>query len=335
MKTLNHTIILAVYITILMAITTVIADAQILIDSVIAVVNKQAITQSELVNEFRINAIINKNLPTEPNEGEKRTQLNRIIDRKFVLQDAERIGITDTNRKQQISERIAAMQQQYPSEETFNQVLQKHDIEIQALEKWLYDQIVYDDYYRLKFVNSVNRKEIEELAPQYFETNKKSFIAPATVTIRSVLVSVPKDSSDIEKQSLKTLSEDISLHFKQGDTYATVSQKYKPNPSVSFATFTLNSDTPLGEIVSQMKPNDHMGPMPVPEGFQIVELVKKRPSRQKQYSEVKDEIAVLIRNSKAETAFKKWLVKQKEDDPWYILDDALRHVSVVNLKTKE
>ncbi|MYB64395.1 hypothetical protein F4X73_06870, partial [Candidatus Poribacteria bacterium] len=71
MKTLNHTIILAVYITILMAMTTVIAGAQILIDSVIAVVNKQAITQSELVNEFRINAIINKNLPTEQNEDEK------------------------------------------------------------------------------------------------------------------------------------------------------------------------------------------------------------------------------------------------------------------------
>ena len=335
MRILNHTIILAFYITFLLTITTVIADAQILIDSVIAVVNKQAITQSELVNEFRINAIIDKHLPSEPNADEKRTLLNRIINRKFVIQDAEKIGITDTDRKQQISERIATMQEKYNSETEFSQVLQKHDIEIQALERWVYDQIVYDDYYRLKFVNSVNRKEIEDLAPQYFETNKKRFIVPATVTVRSVLVSVPKDSSDIEKQSLKTLAEEISLHFKQGDTYAKVSQKYKPNRSVSFTTFTLNSDTPLGEIVSQMKPNDHMGPIPVSEGLQIVELVKKRPSRQKQYSEVKDEIAVLIRNNRAETAFKTWLIKQKEDDPWYILDEALRPVSVMNIKTEK
>lgn len=335
MKTQNHIIILAVYITILMTITTVIVEAQILIDSVIAVVNKQAITQSELVNEFRINAIIDKNPISEPNDDEKRTQLNHIIDRKFILQEAERIGITDTDRKKQISERITVMQEEFTSKSEFSQELQKQDIEIQALEKWVYEHIIYDEYYRLKFVNSVNRKEIEELAPQYFETNKKHFIAPATVTIRSVLVSVPKDSSDIEKRSLKTLSEDISLHFKQGNTYAEVSQKYKPNPSVSFATLTLNSDTPLGEIVSQMKPNDHMGPIPVPEGLRIVELVKKRPSRQKQYSEVKDEIAALIRNSRAETAFKKWLIKQKENDPWYILDDALRHVSVTNIKTKE
>ncbi len=335
MKTQNHIIILAVYITILMTITTVIVEAQILIDSVIAVVNKQAITQSELVNEFRINAIVDKHLISEPNDDEKRTQLNHIIDRKFVLQEAERIGITDTDQKQQISERIAAIQKEYTSKREFSQVLQKQDIEIQALEKWVYDHIIYDEYYRLKFVNSINRKEIEELAPQYFETNKKHFIAPATVTIRSILVSIPKDSSNIEKRSLKTLSEDISLHFKQGNTYAEVSQKYKPNPSVSFATLTLNSDTPLGEIVSQMKPNDHMGPIPVPEGLRIVELVQKRPSRQKQYSEVKDEIAALIRNSRAETAFKKWLIKQKENDPWYILDDALRHVSVTNIKTKE
>ncbi len=335
MKTQNHTIILALYITILMTITTVIAEAQVLIDSVIAVVNKQAITQSELVNEFRINAIIDKHLISEPNEDEKRTQLNRIIDRKFILQEAERIGITDTNRKQQISKRIAAMQEEYTSKREFSQVLQKQDIEIQALEKWVYDHIIYDEYYRLKFVNSVNRKKIEELAPQYFETNKKHFIAPATVTIRSVLVSVPKGSSEIQKQSLKTLSEDITIRFKQGDTFAEVSQNYKSNPSLTFNTLTLNADSPLGEIVSQIKPNNHMGPIPVPEGFRIVELVKKKPSRQKQYSEVKDEIAALIRNSRAETAYKKWLIKQKENDPWYILDDALRHVSVTNIKTKE
>ncbi len=335
MRTLNQLKIIKLYVILLLPILSGVADAQILIDSVIAVVNKQAITQSELVNEFRINVIINKHHLTEPNDDEKRTQLNRIIDRKFALQEAERIGITDTDRKQQVSECIAAMQEKYTSKEAFNQVLQKQDIEIQALKKWVYDQIVFDEYYRLKFVNSVNRKEVEELAPQYFETNKKRFIAPATVTIRSVLISVPKDSSDIEKQFLKTLSEDISLHFKRGDTYATVSEKYKPNPLVSFVTFTLNSDTPLGEIVSQMKPNDHLGPILVTEGFRIVELVKKTPSRQKQYSEVKDEIANLIQNSRAETTFKMWLMEQKEDDPWYIIDDALKHVSVMNIITKE
>ena len=329
MKTQNHTIILAVYITILITLTTVIAEAQVLIDSVIAVVNKQAITQSELVNEFRINAIIDKNPISEPSDNEKRTQLNHLIDRKFILQEAERIGITDTDRKQQISERIAAIQEEYTSKSEFRQALQKQDIEIQALEKWVYDHVIFDEYYRLKFVNAVNRKEIEELAPQYFETNKKHFIAPATVTIRSVLVSVPEGSSDIHKRSLKTLAEDITSHFKQGDTYAEVSQNYKSNPSLTFNTLTLNADSPLGEIVWQMKPDKHIGPIPVPEGFRIVELVKKTPPRQKQYSEVRDEIAILIRNNIAETSFKKWLVKQREDDPWYILDDALNRVSEI------
>lgn len=333
MKTLDQLKTVDLYVILFLSTFIGIADAQILIDSVIAVVNKQAITQSELVNEFRINTIVDKDIPSEPNDDEKRTRLNHIIDRKFVLQEAERIGITDTDQKQQITDRIATLQEKYSSEREFSQVLQKHDIETEALEKWVYDQIVYDEYYRIKFVNSVNRKEIEELAPQYFETNKEHFISPATVTIRSVLVSVPKDSSEIERQSLKSLSEDISLHFKQGDTYAKVRDKYTLNPSVSFATFTLNSDTPLGEIVSQMKPNDRVGPNPVPDGFQIVELVKKTPSRQKQYSEVKDEIAVLIRNKRAETAYRKWLMEQKEDDPWYILDDALNRVTVMNIKT--
>ena len=334
MRTLNN-LIITIYITVQLSTFIGIADAQILIDSVIAVVNKQAITQSELVNEFRINAIIDKPLTHEPIEEEKREVLQHIINRKFVLHEADRIGIKEADRKRQIAERISTMQDKYSSIKEFSQVLQKHEIEIQALEKWVYDLIIYDDYYRLKFVNSVNRKEIDNLAPQYFETNKKQFITPATVTFRAILVSIPKDSSDSEKQSLKMLADKISLRLKQGDTFSELSQSYKSNKVVSFNSLTLDIDTPLGAIVSQSKPNELKGPIASPEGYHIVELIKKTPSRQKQYSEVKDEIAILIRNNLAETSFKKWLSQKKEDEPWYTLDDALRRVSGISIQPKK
>lgn len=331
MRTLKHFSIITVYINFLLSIFVVITDAQVLVDAVIAVVKKQAITQSELVNEFRIKAIIDKPITQEPTEEEKREQLNHIINRKFVLQEAERIGITNTDRKKQVAERIATIQEKFTTKKEFGQVLQKHEIEIQALEKWVYDLIIYDDYYRLKFINSVNRKEIDDLAPQYFEANKKQFIAPATVTFRSILIIVDQESSDTEKKSLKMLADRISVALKQGDEFAKVIQNYKVNESVSFDSLTLKAETPMGKIVSQLKPNERKGPIAVPEGFRIVELVKKTPSRQKQYSEVKDEIVILIRNNIAETSFKKWITRQKENDPWYILDDVLRRVTGIRI----
>ena len=308
------------------------ADAQILIDSVIAVVNGQAITQSELVNEFRIDVIMGKQLLREPTEAEKQTYLDRIISRRFVLLGAEKIGITAVDHKKQVAARTAAIRSKFPSNAAFRNALREQELEIEALEKWMSDDIIYAEYFTRQFVRTVDSKEIDELAPQYFEANKAQFVVPATVTFRSALIVVAPDSSEKEKQAAKHLAEQINSRLQQGETYEVVKQSSKTEKSISFNSLTLPTDTPLGAIVAQLEPSERKGPLPVPRGYRIVELVKKTPERQKQYSEVKDQIANLIRDNKAETAFKEWIARQKADEPWYILADALKRVSGIKIQ---
>ena len=308
------------------------ADAQVLIDSVIAVVNGQPITQSELVNEFRIDVIMGKSLSREPTEAEKQKYLDHIISRRFVLQGAEKIGITAVDHKKQVAARTAAIRSKFPSDAVFRNVLREQELEMEALEKWMSDEIVYSEYFTRQFVRTVNSKEIDELAPQYFEANKAQFVVPATVTFRSVLVVVSPDSSAKEKQAAKHLAEQINLRLQQGETYDTVKQSSKTEKSISFNSLTLTTDTSLGAIVAQLEPSKRKGPILVPEGYRIVELVKKTSERQKQYSEVKDQISNLIRHNKADTAFKEWLARQKADEPWYILEDALKRVSGIKVQ---
>jgi len=308
------------------------AFAQTLIDSVIAVVNGKAITQSELTDEFRIKTITDKLISSEPTEKEKREYLERIINRNFVLQAAENIGITAVNQKKQVTERIAALRATYPSDETFRNLLIKLDLEIETLQKWVYEGLIYDEYYRRQFVNKVSSKEIDDLAPKYFEQNKPQFIAPATVTFKSILITIKEDSSEQEKQNAKQLAEQINLGLQQGETIEEVQQSSKSQDYIKFNSQTLEIDSPLGAIVEELKPSEHKGPIPVPEGFLIVKLIKKTPERQKQYSEVKNEIANMIRQNKAETAFKEWLTEKKLEEPWYILDDALKRVSQITIE---
>ncbi len=310
-------------------------EAQILIDSVIAVVDGQAITQSELIDEFRIAAITDKPLSREPTEIEKQQNLNLIINRKLVLQGAQKIGITAVDHKKQVTERIADIRAKFPSNKAFQNVLLKQELEIKTLEKWVYEQVIYDAYYKRQFVNRVDNKEIDELAPQYFETNKTQFITPTKVTIRSVLISVSSDSSEEKKQAAKHLAEQINERLQNGETYDAIEQSYKTEKSISFYSEIITTDTPLGAVVAELEPTERKGPITVPEGYQIVELVKKTPARQKEYSEVKDEIAKMIRHSKAESEFKKWLARQKEREPWYILDDALERVSRIKIDPKQ
>ncbi len=307
-------------------------DAQILIDSVTAVVNGQAITQSEIINEFRIEAITDKPLTREPTAAEKQEYLDRIIDRRFVLHAAEKLGITADDYKEQVAKQIAEVRAKFPSDAAFHRVLQEQELEIEALEKWVSDHLIYDAYFKRNFVNKVDSRYIDTLAPKYFEENKAQFVAPATVTFRSILVTVPSENSAKEKQVTKRLAEQINGRLQQGETFEKVTQSYKTDTSISFNLLTLTTETALGEIVAQLKPTERKGPLPVPEGYRIVELVKKTPARQKQYSEVKGEIAKLIQHNKAETEFKKWLARQKAKKPWYIPEDTLKRVTRIKIQ---
>ena len=89
------------------------AHAQTLIDSIIAVVNTDAITRSELENEFRIAALMQGRPDATPTTAERRAVLDTIITRKFVLQEAERRGIVVTQRDTRVAEKIAEIRAGY------------------------------------------------------------------------------------------------------------------------------------------------------------------------------------------------------------------------------
>lgn len=325
---------LTLYITILLTLIIWDVDAEQLVDSVIAVVNGEAITQSELINEFRIESIMGKPLSREPTQGNKQEYLDRIISRKFVLQAAKRIGITANAHQQQIKQRLSEIRKGYTSETVFSQALKKQELEFSAIEKWASDNTIFDEYYTRQFIITIDKNEIDELAPLYFEENKNQFMVSTTVTFRSVLISVPQDSSEENKQTASRFAEIINSRFQQGETYEAIKQSYNSSKSISFSSHTLTTNTQLGAIVAQLKPTQRKGPLTVAEGYQIVELVKKTPGRQKQYSEVKDEIADLLRHNLAEAKYKKWLTKQKARISWYVFDNALNLVTGIYIQPK-
>ena len=194
--------------------------AQVLIDSIVAVVNTEAITRSELENEFRIAAIAGKPILAPS----KRAVLETIINRKFVLQESERIGIVIAERDDRIVGQITKIRTRFASNTDFQNALRQHQLETETLRMWVYEQLIYDEFFRRRFFNAVSSAEVERLAKSYYETNKTEF-------------------TDSE--------------------------------------------------------------------------------RQKEYSEVREELTERIRQAQAEKEFEVWLNRQKEEGTWHILDDEL------------
>ena len=297
--------------------------AQTLIDSIIAVVNEDAITRSELEDELRIATVFRIRTDTTSTTAEKRTVLNTIINRKFVLQEAERLGITVTERNTQVAAKIAEISAKYASETVFQNVLQETQLEKEAVEARVYDQLVYDEFFRRIFFNAVNSEKVARLAKSYYDTNSAEFIVPPTVTFKSLLIVMPKDGSEREKQTVEELVPKLNARLQQGDTFQAVYEAYETQLEIKFEVLTLEVDTPLGGIVTELQVSEPSMPFSLPEGYQIVERIRNNSAYQKTYEEVSEEVTERIRRELATEQFETWLIRRKEEETWYILDDEL------------
>ena len=293
------------------------ADTQVLIDTVIAVVNTDAITRSELENEFRIAAIMGKPLV------EKRAVLETLINRKFVLQESERRGIVIAERDGHIEGKIAEIRAGYDAEADFQNVLQQYQLETEALKMWIYEQLIYDEFFRRIFFNAVNSAEVEKLAKSYYDRHRAEFAVPPTVDFRSLLIVISEGLSETGKQKLVGLVQELNEHLQQGKTFEAVRKTYETQLTLKLSDLTVEADKPLGHIITELKTSERSQPIRVAEGYQIVERIRYNPENQKAYSEVSEEITERIRQEEAAQRFEAWLTAQKAEKTWHILDDEL------------
>ena len=297
------------------------ACAQTLIDSIIAVVNEDAITRSELEDEFRIVTVLSGiRSDTSPLLAEKRAALNTIINRKFVLQEAERRGIVVTERETQVAGKIAEISTIYASDTAFQSVLEQSELEKAAIETWVYDQLVYDEFVRRIFFNAVNSEKVAQLAKSYYDTNGAEFIVPPTVTFKSLLIVMPKNGSEAERQTAEELVKQLNDRLQQGETFQAVREIYETQLELRFEVTTLEIDTPLGTTVTKLQVSERSTPFSVSEGYQIVERIGNNSVYQETYEVVSEEIKERIRQELANEAFEVWLTARKEEETWHILD---------------
>ena len=161
------------------------------------------------------------------------------------------------------------------------------------------------------------------MTKSYYEKNKEEFVVPPTVTFYSLLIVVPDATSEIEKQNTTDLTQKLSERLQNGETFETARKAYESQLSLQFKVLTVETNTPLGTVVTELQTFERSQPLVVEEGYQIVERIRNNPPRQKAYSEVSEAIAERVRQEQAEKQFEAWLNGQKEEGIWHILDNAL------------
>ncbi|MEN8263701.1 MAG: peptidylprolyl isomerase [Nitrospirota bacterium] len=227
-KIVLNIILLAVFLTLAAG-----SYAAVLLDRVVATVNDEVITWSELMSVISIEGrAFLKDVP----ESQKKTRmkelerpfLKNMVEMKLQLQEAKKMGISvgDT----EIDSAISEIKNKYNmTDETLKRSLDAEGITMKDYRKRLSEQIIVT-----KVINNaiksnivITDREIEE----YYEANVERYSGDEKVRIRQILFTLPGDGM---RDALEQKAKDITGRIKKGEEFSRLAVEFSDGPSREF-----------------------------------------------------------------------------------------------------
>lgn len=265
--------------------------AGVMLDRVVAVVNKEAITRNELYRAMEIEMSVQiKALSAEQRRFAFRENeavfLESMIDVKLQLQEAERLGITVSD--DDISSTIEDIKNSYSmDEETFKAVLAQEGISLKEYKERLVEQIM---------ISRVVEREVRNriiIAGQDIKgsTDKDNVL----YRIRQIFFRMPEDrDADAVRERASMVYESL----KAGEDFQALARQYSEDPTArTGGDLGFIKKSQLAEefavVLKGMKPGDVSQPFRTEKGVHIIKLEEIRDAEdilfeerfQKQYKD--------------------------------------------------
>ncbi len=299
------------------AFVTTSVNAKEVIDRVVAIVNDDLITLSEL-KETSLSLD-----PTSQQPLDDRTILNQMVESKLFEQEAKKRGITVSD--EELDASIAEVRSKYGlNEDQMEEVLKKQNLTPETFrEQWRVQTLgnkLLDSQLRNKIV--VTDDEIVEYYKQnYGEIDYSSnFTETSEEEIEVAHILISPDTPNAEDRAIE-----VAELAKSGNDFGTLAREYSDD------SFTAEKDGNLGtfkkgdlieqlEIAVERTPEGKVsGPVQSPAGYHILKVVKRtgpdsvqtkdEPAGDETFisDSQKEEIRQVITREKAQTQLKTWL----------------------------
>jgi len=207
------------------------AQAAFLLDRIVAVVNREVITWSELFKLMESEST--EEIKTLP-ENERRKIfkeseplfLERLIDMRLQIQEAQKLGLEAA--PEEVNEAIENIKKKYSmDQETLIQSLKKEGLTLGEYKKKLAEQIligqVINQQVRSKIV--VSDEEIRE----FVDKNKELFSGGETYKLRQIFFRRP--TSEEAKRSLEEKAFALSQRLREEGDFAILAREFSEDPS--------------------------------------------------------------------------------------------------------
>jgi peptidyl-prolyl cis-trans isomerase SurA len=289
--------------------------AEQLIDKLVAEVNGDAITLSEVQAKVEKGPLIEVSpFPAAENDPPLKVAMQDLINKKLVMQKASELDIEVTD--DALNEEIKRfLERRNLNRDALNTAL--------AQQGMTYDQ--YRDDFRTQMV--INQFQGRELMPQikvtdrdiqlYYLRNSGTMAENIRLTLRQLQISVPSNTVDTVKEGKKQLVEKVFQELEGGMPFEQAVKIYSDNEGAR-ETGGLMPQIYLKDLAPQfqgaikdLEEGKYTRPIETPVGYFIFQVGKREFTGSEEYKKQKPQLEAMLRQEEMGRLLSKWIEAQR------------------------
>jgi len=281
------------------------ASGSVVVDRVVAVVNDEIITMSDLQREEALK---------KTDKPDERLLLEDMIDRKLQMAAAKRAGMDVTDKE--LADAVEdIMKRNSMDSKQFEAALAKEGLTLEQYKIELREQMTLSRVFN-KYVRSglaVDEAEVRA----YYEKNKKTYSMPEEIRVRHIFFKLPEDATPAQTEAVKEKALEALERAKKGQDFIRLVEELSESENADQGGDLgfMQRDQVIPEIeeaTRTLKPGELAGPIQCAGGFHVIRLEEIR-TQVKPFEKVKDEIAKMLYEQKSENTYRTWLQTLRSD----------------------
>ena len=288
-----------------------------IVDRIVAQVNDDIITQSEINREM---AQARQELATkftgeqleEELKKEEKTVLEDLIRQRLFLQKANELGM-GSGMDVQVSAQIEAMRKQYNIKdiEEFEKALESQGMTLAAYREYIKKQLIIGDLIN-SFVNSRITLLTEELE-RYYKDHLKDYSSPEEVTLSEILIPISGNDGQAE-----SLANEYRRRLLKGESFAAMASQYSKGPTAgkgggigTFQTARLSPD--ITDAIASLKEGEISQVVKIGDHYAIFRVDSRKAPQIRPFEEVRNEIKNILFTQRQRPELERFVALLKED----------------------
>ena len=291
------------------------SHSAVLLDRIVAIVNNEVITWSELRSVISLEAksFLDKVPEGNKNEAMKELEkdfLNTLIDMKLQLQEARQKGLDLNNTE--IDNAISDIKKKYNlTDEALLHSLEAEGMTFEVYRERLGEQIMVSKLvnFEVKANIIISDREVAE----YYEENKDKLGSAEKLRIRQIYFAMPKDQS--KKSIMEARAQEVIARLNKGEDFSNLAGELSEDESRKFGGDLgyISRGSVLKEVEDAafaLKIGEVSKPFWSPFGLHIVKLEERIEGEG--FDKVKDKIKETLFEKAFESKYLKWKSGLKE-----------------------